>query len=337
MGNHGRRRNSAIVAADRCNMSNDAAAADGPRRRPGSNDGVRAVSRSAPARPVPNSRLHDPRSNSPRDAHRDDRGNDRVAAQRAIECFSCVAIVAVEIVLGLGQTVGAAVDRHVFKIAVDHRERGLGRGGQVDFEIVGDEEVEQSVAVVIHEGASAAEAGPGMKQTCFLSHVGEGAIAVVAIEAILAVVGEEEILEAVVVVVSDANALRPSDVDQAGLDGDVSERAVAVVLVEAVGGVGRSVLEAPATQDEDVHPSVVVVVEEGAAGRHGLDDVGEAVRLAAYGRLSETSGVCNVNEAGEGSERFWRARRSDDLAGEQGAKDCGGNGLQQFAAVQGAF
>jgi hypothetical protein len=132
----------------------------------------------------------------------------------------------------------------------------------------------------------------GVKQAGFPGHIGEGAIAVVAIEAILAVIGEKEILEAVVVVVPNANALRPSDIDQARLDGDIRECAVAVVLVEAIGGAGWGVLKSPAAEDEDVHPSVVVVVEEGAAGCHGLDDIGEAVLLAAYSRLSQAGSLC---------------------------------------------
>jgi hypothetical protein len=149
----------------------------------------------------------------------------------------------------------------------------------------------------------------------------------------LAVIGEKEILEAVVVVVPNANALRPSDIDQARLDGDVRECAVAVVLVETIGGAGWGVLKSLAAEDEDVHPSVVVVVEEGAAGCHGLDDIGEAILLAAYSRLSQTGGVCHVYEAREG---LCRSRRSVELAGEQRAEDCSRDGPQQFAASPGA-
>ena len=43
-------------------------------------------------------------------------------------------------------------------------------------------------------------------------HIGERAVAVVAIENVLSVVGEEQIFEAIVVVVADANAERPADV-----------------------------------------------------------------------------------------------------------------------------
>ena len=51
-----------------------------------------------------------------------------------------------------------------------------------------------------------------MEQAGLGGHVGKGAVAVVAVEAILAVVGDEEIFKAVVVVVADADALRPSGV-----------------------------------------------------------------------------------------------------------------------------
>ena len=116
---------------------------------------------------------------------------------------------------------------------------------------------------------------------------------------ILPVVGEEEILEAVVVVVAHADALRPAGAEQAGLGGHVGEGAVAVVFVEVVAGFWRSVFETPSAGDEDVHPAVVVVVEEGAAGGHGFDDVGEAVGLAIDHRCGQAGCVGNIDKAGK--------------------------------------
>src|ERR1019366_2771674 len=110
-----------------------------------------------------------------------------------------------EIVLGLGQTVGTAIDRHVFSIAVGHRKRGSGRSDQVDFQIIRDKEVQQPVPVVVHKSAAAAESRLGVQQAGLLRHIGESAIAVISIQAILAVITEKEILEAIVVVVSNAN------------------------------------------------------------------------------------------------------------------------------------
>ena len=62
--------------------------------------------------------------------------------------------------------------------------------------------------------------------------VGEGAIAIVAVEDVLAVIGDEEIVAAVVVVVADADALSPAGVTEAGFGGDVGEGSVAIVFEE---------------------------------------------------------------------------------------------------------
>ena len=53
--------------------------------------------------------------------------------------------------------------------------------------------------------------------------------------------------------------------DQAGLIRDVGERPVTIVLVEAVGGAGRSAFEAGAGEQEEIHPAVIVVVDERTA------------------------------------------------------------------------
>ena len=58
---------------------------------------------------------------------------------------------------------------------------------------------------------------------------------------------------------------------QSGFFGDVGECAVAIVLVEAIGGAGgdpsKRVPEA-----EDIEPAVVVVIDEGAAAADGFED-----------------------------------------------------------------
>ncbi len=103
--------------------------------------------------------------------------------------------------------------------------------------------------------ACAAEAG-------LRSDIGECAVAIVAVEAVLAEVSDEEIFEAVVVVVAHADADGPSGIDEASLVCDIGEGAVAIVVVEAVAGAGGNAIEAAAAEDEDIHPAIVVVVEE---------------------------------------------------------------------------
>src|SRR5260370_27866437 len=98
-----------------------------------------------------------------------------------------------------------------------------------------------------------------MCKSRFLGHVGERAVAVVAIQNILSQVGKKKIVEAVVVVVGDCRRRSPSSAAQAGLIGDVGEGAVTVVLVQTISGFIRA-LDAHAAQKEDIQPAVVVVV-----------------------------------------------------------------------------
>ena len=119
---------------------------------------------------------------------------------------------------------------------------------------------------------------PSCVQVSLLGHVGEGAVAVVAVELVLAVVGEKQIFEAVVVVVANADADGPAGIPQARFFRHVFERAVAIVLVEPVRRIRRNGFEGSSAEDEDVHPAVVVVVEEGAAAAHLFDDVGNRFR-----------------------------------------------------------
>ncbi len=66
--------------------------------------------------------------------------------------------------------------------------------------------------------------------------IAEGAVALVVEEVVMAVGGDVEVVEAVVVVVADAGALAPGGEGEAGLGGDVGEGAVVVVVEEVAGG-----------------------------------------------------------------------------------------------------
>src|SRR5438105_7105149 len=95
---------------------------------------------------------------------------------------------------------------------------------------IGFEDVEVAVAVVIHKGATGGPACLLARYARFFAHVSEGAIAVVVVEGVLAVVGEEKIFETIVVVVAYANSLPPAGARQAGFAGDVGKGAVAIVF-----------------------------------------------------------------------------------------------------------
>ena len=68
--------------------------------------------------------------------------------------------------------------------------------------------------------------------TGLLRDVGEGAVVVVVVEAVLAEVGDVDVGPAVVVVVADGYAEAPAVVGDAGLGRDVGEGAVVIVVEE---------------------------------------------------------------------------------------------------------
>jgi len=78
--------------------------------------------------------------------------------------------------------------------------------GEVDIDVVGDEQVQQPVAVVVEKSAAGSEARGVVEEAGLGRDVGEGAVSVVAVELVLSVVGDEQVLKAIVVVIAYADA-----------------------------------------------------------------------------------------------------------------------------------
>src|SRR5207247_10992162 len=97
--------------------------------------------------------------------------------------------------------------------------------------IVGDEQIQTAVVVVINPRRGNGPKSPqaGRTESRLLCHIGEGAVAVVAIKPIAMHTHDEQILMSVVVVVTDRNTNAVTLPGQAGLFRDIAERAVAVV------------------------------------------------------------------------------------------------------------
>ena len=133
-----------------------------------------------------------------------------------------------------GQSARAAHHRNSFP----HTRRPFsrrGRVGNVKVHIVGDHQIEQTIAIVIDKGASGAPGFPGARDPGLFADFGEDS-ALIVIETILAVVGDVEVFPSVIVVVADANALSPARRGQTGLRGDVSKCSVMLVAVQMIGG-----------------------------------------------------------------------------------------------------
>src|SRR5690349_11680067 len=123
-----------------------------------------------------------------------------------------------------------------------------------------------AVAVVVKECATCAPSRrPFFPQTGLLGHVCKGAIPIVAKQAILSEVGDEDVVEAVIVVVGDADAIGPTCELQPGRLCDIGEGAVAIIFIKAIGCLWRCAFQASAGKQKDIHPSIVVVVDKGAS------------------------------------------------------------------------
>ena len=202
----------------------------------------------------------------------------------------------VENVLSALQAGRAAGHHHAFvETGAGFRD---GRGGQIEIDVVGDEQIEFAVAVVVHESAAGVPALAVSGDAGLFADVGEGAVAVVVVENVLAEVGDEQVFEAVVVVVADADALSPAGVGHAGLCGDVGESAVAIVLEEMRGGLlaGGEAFEAPAVDQKNIQPAVVVVVVESDAAAGGLEQIFVLVLAAEDGFCVESGFPGDIHE-----------------------------------------
>src|SRR4029077_5727505 len=105
-----------------------------------------------------------------------------------------------------------------------------------------------------------------------LGHIGKRAVAVVVVENVVAKISGEEIVEAVVVVISDTTGLPPSGSGQASLLGYVGKGAVTIVAKQITGiAIPRRGLEASSVHQKNIEPAIVVVVKQRHAAAHFLE------------------------------------------------------------------
>src|SRR5229473_2115176 len=173
--------------------------------------------------------------------------------------------------------------------------------------VIGNEQIKIPIPVVVKETASRSPAWLIVPKAGTLGHVGKRSIAVVSIETVLPEVGTKNILESVVVVVADANAGRPAGCLQASLLRDVGERSVAIVLVQAIGGTRLIARQAGTRQQENIHPTVVVVVDESTTTTGRFQNIFLAVHAAIDHGSLQPRGRCHILEMSieRTSRRCW--------------------------------
>src|SRR4029077_1490731 len=141
--------------------------------------------------------------------------------------------------------------------------------------------------------------------------IGKRAVAVVVVEDVLAEVGDEEIVEAVVVVIADADGLPPAGMNEARLSGAGGERTVAIIFVQAIGGLlaGGKAFQTRAIHQKNIEPAIVVVIVEGDAAAGGLQQIFVFV-LAAKNHFGVEAGflrdVHEIDPERRGRRRCWR-------------------------------
>ena len=164
---------------------------------------------------------------------------------------------------------------------------------------VADEQIQPSVIVVIKPHRAG---GPARCcDTGFCRHVGEGAVAVVVVKNAMRILRDVEVGEPVAVIVADGDAHAVRVSGHARFLRHVGESAVAVVVIERVPEWLSRLIEiaASAVHQINVHPAVVVVVEECAAGSDCL------------GQMSHWGATVHVNprNAAGGGRDFFKRRR----------------------------
>src|SRR5438132_8065291 len=122
-----------------------------------------------------------------------------------------MAQIVVENVLRPRQSARAAHDRYSFPHASGSFSR-RGGIGEIEINVIGDHQVEETVAVIIHESAPSA---PSFARTChsrLLCDFGKYS-RLVMVQTIFAEVGDIQIFPAIVVVIADTSTLSPASRD----------------------------------------------------------------------------------------------------------------------------
>src|SRR5262249_25657675 len=187
--------------------------------------------------------------------------------------------------------------------------------------ILANKQVQPPVVVVIEPGS--ARAPPRRSHPRFRRNIGKCTIAIVVIQDAARVLRDVEIRKSIAVVIaySNTHAIRVSR--HTGLGGHVGESAVPVVVVK---GIAQRLFRGekvalPAVDQIDIHPAVVVVVDESAAGTHGfrLIHVGGKTRYmgprdtAARGR-NLLEGGWSIRTRGFRGIALTKERRRNDAA-----------------------
>src|SRR6266567_3229732 len=113
----------------------------------------------------------------------------------------------------------------------------------------------------------------------------------------MSVVSDKDVVESIVIVVADRNSRGPAGTCEACFDGDIGERPITIVLVQTIRSIGGNVFQASAAKKKQIHPTVVVVIDERHAASNHFNDVVLSVYSAIDSRMGQASLFCDIGKA----------------------------------------
>ena len=134
----------------------------------------------------------------------------------------------------------------------------------IQIDVVRHEQIEISILVEVDKRASGVPAGCLLNQVGFQCGISKSPTACVEIQNILPVVGDEQILMAVIVNISDTNPLSPARAGQPSLFRDILENAFSEIAVQMVGGLLAlwKTFKCRSIHQKHIQQVVLVVVEQ---------------------------------------------------------------------------
>src|ERR1700674_1918773 len=109
--------------------------------------------------------------------------------------------------------------------------------------VVGNEEVKISIAVIIHEGAARAKPLLIAPKPGGFCYIGESSVSVIAVKHVLPEIGAKDVVKAIVVVISDADSAGPSERPQLCFFRDTRKGPIPIVLIQPIRRALRSASE----------------------------------------------------------------------------------------------
>ncbi len=155
-----------------------------------------------------------------------------------------------------------------------------------------------AIAVIIYKSAAGGPADIVMPKASLARDVCEGAIAIVVEENVMSPEGDEQVDEAIVVVVTGADSLSPADEAYTGFLGNVCECPIVVVAVEVAGrflALGKT-FQAAAVDQENIGPAVVVEIKRSSPAAGGFYNVALGLVASVFSFGIQTGVFGEVDE-----------------------------------------